>query len=161
MQTLTQLRQTGDYIIMAVLGRERLTKHLAELGMLPGKRLTVIQTSSGNTGMLVYFQGQRLAMSDEIAEQIAVRPFNAEASEDAVPLSALKLHRSGIVAKLAGQPALRHRLMDMGLTKGTLVKVYNVAPLGDPIELVVRGYKLSLRKAEAAQILVEEVGAIG
>lgn len=158
METLTALRQTGDYIIMAITGRERLNKHLAELGLLPGKRITVIQTTSGDSGMLVYFQGQRLAMSVEIASQIQVRPLNAEASADAIPLAALAVHKMGIVAKLAGQPALRHRLMDMGLTKGTLIKVYNVAPLGDPMELVVRGYKLSIRKQDAQAILVEEVG---
>lgn len=159
METLTELRHTGDYIIMAVTGRDRLNKHLAELGLLPGKRLTVIQTSSGDSGMLVYFQGQRLAMSDEIAAQIKVRPYNAVASENAKPLATFKVHQQGIVAKLAGAPALRHRLMDMGLTRGTLIKVYNVAPLGDPIELIVRGYKLSIRKADAEAILVEEVGA--
>ena len=48
--------------------------------------------------------------------------------------------------------------MDMGLTKGTMIKVNNVAPLGDPVEIIVRGYKLSLRKADASNVLVEKVG---
>ena len=47
--------------------------------------------------------------------------------------------------------------MDMGLTRNTLIQVYHIAPLGDPIELQVRGYKLSIRKSEATQILVKKV----
>ncbi len=59
------------------------------------------------------------------------------------------------IKKINGQGATKRRIMDMGLTKGTEVKVQKVAPLGDPIELIVRGYSLSIRKAEAEQIEVE------
>ena len=59
------------------------------------------------------------------------------------------------VKKIDGEGALRRRIMDMGLTKGTQVFVRKVAPLGDPIELTVRGYELSIRKADAQSILVE------
>lgn len=62
--------------------------------------------------------------------------------------------KSGVVAQVKGQGALRQRILDMGLTKGTEVTVRKVAPLGDPIEVTVRGYELSLRKAEAACILM-------
>lgn len=56
------------------------------------------------------------------------------------------------VAKITGTGSLRQRILDMGLTKGTEVKIRKVAPLGDPLEITVRGYELSLRKAEAARI---------
>lgn len=59
------------------------------------------------------------------------------------------------VKKLHGEGAIKRRIMDMGLTKGTAVTVRKVAPLGDPLELTVRGYELSLRKADAAMIEVE------
>ncbi len=59
------------------------------------------------------------------------------------------------VRKIDGEGAVRRRIMDMGLTKGTQVFVRKVAPLGDPIELTVRGYELSIRKADAQSILVE------
>ena len=62
---------------------------------------------------------------------------------------------SAIVKKLSGDGALKRRIMDMGVTKGVEVLVRRVAPLGDPIEVTVRGYALSLRKAEAENILVE------
>lgn len=59
------------------------------------------------------------------------------------------------VTRLTGEGALKRRIMDMGITKGVQVTVRKVAPLGDPIELTVRGYELSLRKNEAENIEVE------
>ena len=59
-----------------------------------------------------------------------------------------------IVKRLSGEGALTRRIMDMGVTKGVEVLVRRVAPLGDPIEVTVRGYELSLRKDEAANIIV-------
>lgn len=60
------------------------------------------------------------------------------------------------VSKITGVGAIKRRIMDMGLTKGTSVYVRKVAPLGDPIEVTVRGYELSLRKADAELIEVTE-----
>lgn len=60
-----------------------------------------------------------------------------------------------IVKRLSGEGALKRRIMDMGVTKGVEIFVRKVAPLGDPIEVTVRDYELSLRKAEAENILVE------
>lgn len=59
------------------------------------------------------------------------------------------------VVKLNGEGAVKRRIMDMGITKGVEIYVRKVAPLGDPIEVTVRGYELSLRKADADSILVE------
>ncbi|MBR0457844.1 MAG: ferrous iron transport protein A [Victivallales bacterium] len=63
---------------------------------------------------------------------------------------------SAVVKRLQCTGPLKRRIMDMGLTKGTEVFVRKVAPLGDPLELTVRGYELSIRKAEAEAIEVEE-----
>ena len=59
------------------------------------------------------------------------------------------------VKKINGEGALKRRIMDMGITKGVSVDIRKVAPLGDPIEVTVRGYELSLRKADAASIEVD------
>lgn len=59
------------------------------------------------------------------------------------------------IVKLHGEGALKRRIMDMGLTKGTQVYVRKVAPLGDPVEVTVRGYELSLRKEDAQMIEVQ------
>lgn len=61
------------------------------------------------------------------------------------------------VVKLHGEGALKRRIMDMGVTKGATIQVVKVAPLGDPIEVKIRGYQLSVRKDEAASIEVEEI----
>lgn len=58
------------------------------------------------------------------------------------------------ILKLTGDGAVKRRIMDMGITKGTEVFIRKVAPLGDPIEVKVRGYELSLRKADAEKILI-------
>lgn len=59
------------------------------------------------------------------------------------------------VVKLHGEGAVKRRIMDMGITKGTEIYVRKLAPLGDPIEITVRGYELSLRKADAEMIEVK------
>lgn len=61
---------------------------------------------------------------------------------------------TAIVNKITGQGATRRRLMDMGITKGTAIYVRKVAPLGDPIQVMVRGYELSIRKKDAEMIEV-------
>ena len=61
------------------------------------------------------------------------------------------------VKKLYGEGAVKRRIMDMGITKGVTVYVRKVAPLGDPVEVTVRGYELSIRKADADMIEVEPV----
>ena len=66
-----------------------------------------------------------------------------------------KIGETATVVKLHGEGAVKRRIMDMGITKGTSVYVRKVAPLGDPIEVTVRNYELSLRKADAEMIEVE------
>ena len=70
-------------------------------------------------------------------------------------LREVKIGETVKVVKLHGEGAVKRRIMDMGITKGTDVHIRKVAPLGDPIEVTVRGYELSLRKADAEMIEVE------
>ena len=70
-------------------------------------------------------------------------------------LQQAKIGDSVRVVKLHGEGAVKRRIMDMGITKGLNVYVRKVAPLGDPLEITVRGYELSIRKADAGMIEVE------
>ncbi len=70
-------------------------------------------------------------------------------------LKDIKCGETAVVAKLNGDGAHKRRIMDMGITKGTEIFVRKVAPLGDPIEVRVRGYELTLRKSDAANIIVQ------
>ncbi len=74
-------------------------------------------------------------------------------------LKELPVGKSGCVLAVGGEKALRRRLLDMGITPRTRIKVKKVAPLGDPVELLVRGYVLTLRLEDAEKITVEEVPA--
>lgn len=69
-------------------------------------------------------------------------------------LDKVKTGETVLVSKLEGEGAVKRRLMDMGITKGTNIFVRKLAPLGDPVEVTVRGYELSLRRAEARLIQV-------
>ncbi len=69
-------------------------------------------------------------------------------------LREVKIGQTATIVRLHGEGALKRRIMDMGLTRGTEVYVRKVAPLGDPMELTVRGYELSVRKADAEMIEV-------
>ena len=66
-----------------------------------------------------------------------------------------KVGETARVVKLHGEDAVKRRIMDMGITKGVEVYIRKVAPLGDPVEINVRGYELSIRKADADQIEIE------
>ncbi|WP_293966150.1 FeoA family protein [uncultured Eubacterium sp.] len=70
-------------------------------------------------------------------------------------LKEIKVGQSAIIKKIHGDGALKRRIMDMGITNGVEVYVRKVAPLGDPVEITVRGYELSIRKADAELIEVE------
>jgi len=70
-------------------------------------------------------------------------------------LSQVKVGETARVVKLHGEGALKRRIMDMGITKGVELYIRKVAPLGDPMEIAVRGYELSLRRADAEMVEVE------
>ena len=76
-------------------------------------------------------------------------------SESAIRLSELNVGESGIIVKLNTKGSARQRFLAMGLVKGETILVKRVAPLGDPIDFLIKGYDLSLRKAEASEILVK------
>ena len=70
-------------------------------------------------------------------------------------LNQVKVGETVKVTKIAGEGPIKRRIMDMGITKGTTLHVRKAAPLGDPIEITVRGYELSVRKADAEMVQVE------
>lgn len=72
-------------------------------------------------------------------------------------ISALKPGEAGRVIRIGSSGALRRRIIDMGITPGAVVIMRKAAPLGDPLEINVRGYELSIRKSEAREILIERL----
>ena len=70
-------------------------------------------------------------------------------------LKDVQIGETAVVKKIHGEGAIKRRIMDMGITKGVEITIRKVAPLGDPVEITVRGYELSLRKADAESIEIE------
>mgnify|MGYP004468155237 CR=1 FL=1 len=68
----------------------------------------------------------------------------------------LKMNESGVVLRIGGCGALRRRIIDMGITPGAVIIMRKVAPFGDPIEINVRGYELSIRKSDAKEIVIKD-----
>ena len=73
-------------------------------------------------------------------------------------LNDLAIGKEAVIAAVNGEGALRLRLLDMGLIPGTKVKVIKIAPLGDPIEITLRGYELTIRREHAKEIIIKEGG---
>lgn len=71
-------------------------------------------------------------------------------------LSELKIGEQGVILENKTSGALKQRFMDMGITKGIPIKIVKIAPLGDPIEIEIRGYNLSIRKDDAKKIIIKE-----
>ena len=90
---------------------------------------------------------RKLAMANYLAGEDEL-----QGGQDMRTLKDAKIGQSVVVLKLHGEGAVRRRIMDMGITKNVEVFIRKVAPLGDPIEVCVRGYELSLRKADAEMI---------
>lgn len=137
---------------------------LADQGLRPGAPLQVLAVAP--RGSLVEVDGRRVALSHSLAIALHVKLDEKRAGESPeheekgteliqIPLDRLTIGQRGVIVKVGGERRLRHRLLEMGVVPGETIAVKRVAPLGDPVELIIKGYHLSLRRSEASQILVE------
>ncbi|MBD2429099.1 FeoA family protein [Phormidium sp. FACHB-1136] len=162
--------------IVEIKGGHRMVRRLTDLGLAQGSEITIVSRSESGS-VIVGFQGCRIGIGAGIAHRVIVStaqpsrlpvgpsaatpPSPAQPSEDCsmsetLHLGALAVGQSGrILGYESSHRAYREKLLSMGLTPGTHVTITRQAPLGDPIEVEVRGYKLSLRKGEAAALKVE------
>lgn len=124
--------------------------HLSHLGVTPGETLEIV-TKTKDSAILI-IKGSRLAFDASILEKIDITPLDQE--HTALPLSELSVGESAIVVDIFAINEAKRRLMDMGITKQTKLYLRKVAPLGDPLEITLRGYELTLRKSEAQMISV-------
>ena len=124
--------------------------HLSNLGLAAGETIEVV-TKTKNSGIIIV-KGSRLAFDASILDKIDLAP--AEEDQKKIPLSELPVGHSAIVTDIFSANETKRRLMDMGITKRTRVLLRKVAPLGDPLEISLRGYELTLRKSEAQMISV-------
>lgn len=144
---------------------------LADQRLKPGAPLQVLAIAP--QGLLVEVGGRRVALSRSLAIALQVEPDGKRAGDELpssrqlpkdeekgteliqIPLDRLAVGQRGVIVKVGGERRLRRRLLEMGVVPGETIAVKRVAPLGDPVELIVKGYHLSLRRSEASRILVE------
>lgn len=162
--------QPGDKLWIAGYESKDGINRLVGMGLAPGMAIKVLQNLAGN--VVVGVGDSRIGIDGGMAKRILVsdQPFDYLVEVEEVndmetqktTLKDLQVNQQGKVARFEAtdnptQKAYKKKLLAMGLTPGTEFTVTRVAPLGDPVEILVRGFKLSLRKDEAAALLVEEL----
>ncbi|MDB1678762.1 MULTISPECIES: FeoA family protein [Enterococcus] len=153
METLEEVKLNLVYQIERIQTSDSVKKHLQNLGVIIGSKIVVINRSGSNSILLL--KNNWIAVNRELLSQIIVK--KSEFSEESwTSLDQLTTGESGVVVAIHGKGAVKRRLMDMGVTKNVRVTVRKLAPLGDPLEITLRGYELTLRKEEASLILVQK-----
>ncbi|MDG6135959.1 ferrous iron transport protein A [Lactococcus petauri] len=149
MKTLNTARIGQIYYVNKMLKSKHAGK-LRELGFAPDTEVVLISMDGENA--LLKIGQTRLALSSFYLNTILIK--DEQSNEELIPLSSLNIGQSGVVRLLEGESEIKRRLMDMGITRGTSIAVHKLAPLGDPMELHLRGYSLSLRKKDAEKIKI-------
>ncbi len=138
------------YQVHSITASDETTKYLQRLGITTANKIALLKLDK-HSGILS-LQNSRFALARELLETIRIE--EVQTNEHWLSLDQLAVGESGKVVSVHGEGAVRRRLMDMGITKNVQIRVQKLAPLGDPIEITLRGYQLSLRKSEAAYILI-------
>ena len=167
--SLHRARQGEKLIVKEFEAGKKMQLRISSMGLKVGDLIEIV--SSGFGGQVVIAVGEnRLVLGKGMAEKIRVRPFDQTKTLDPdretrfteggplpMSLNQMKTGQEGIIRKVSGESTLRRRLLEMGINRGSPIYVEKYAPLKDPIELVIKGYHISLRVEEAAHILVENV----
>lgn len=157
----------GEKLIVKELeAGKNMQLRISSMGLKIGDLVEVV--SNGFGGQVVIAVGEnRLVIGTGMAQKIWVQPHGLRQTQGApgkeradsefMELSQMKAGQEGTIVRVSGATSLRRRLLEMGINRGTTIYVEKYAPLRDPLELVVKGYHISLRVEEAANILVENV----
>lgn len=155
MTTLIEAELNKVYTVKEINASEASKKHLNDLGLIAGGKVALASYSKGN-GIIV-LHNSRIALNDSVLQQIVISEELVQ-EESWLSLDQLEVGEKAKVVSIYGKGAIRRRLMDMGLTRNVVVLIRKRAPLGDPIEINLRGYELTLRKNEAELVLVKKEG---
>ncbi|SMC52163.1 Fur family transcriptional regulator, ferric uptake regulator [Desulfocicer vacuolatum DSM 3385] len=176
MMPLCRARQGETCIIKSLGGGRRAQMRLASMGLRYGDTVEVVSSQGG--GQMVVATGEsRFAICHGLAEKILVQHAPREMDADAslpqgrcagpgrlpgrkIALSHMKQGQEGVIVRVGGEGTLRRRLLEMGINRGTHIYVEKYAPLKDPLEIIVKGYHVSLRVEEADNIMVEDVKTV-
>lgn len=138
------------YTIVSIDLPEESQRHLSNLGINVGTVVKMVSKTKNSA--IIMLKSSRLAFDQSILSKIDVS--EAQENVETIPLSKLKVGEFAYVDTIFALNEVKRRLMDMGLTRHTKLYLRKVAPLGDPIEISLRGYELTLRKSEAQMVSV-------
>ncbi|MGT2687210.1 FeoA domain-containing protein [Streptococcus porcinus] len=141
------------YVIVSINLPEDSVRHLSNLGLKIGSRLSLVSKTKNSA--IIMLKSSRLAFDASILSKIDV--IESRESVTTLPLSNLAVGQFAYIDNIYAHAEIKRRLMDMGLTRHTKIFLRKVAPLGDPIEITLRGYELTLRKSEAQMISVIKI----
>ena len=150
---LQDARIDVPYTVVSINLPEDSVRHLSNLGLKVGSRLELI--SKTKSSAIVMLKSSRLAFDDSILSKIDVS--ESQETVETLPLSELEVGQFAYIDNIFAVNEAKRRLMDMGLTRHTKIYLRKVAPLGDPIEISLRGYELTLRKSEAQMTSVVKI----
>ncbi|MCB5020877.1 ferrous iron transport protein A [Streptococcus mutans] len=150
---LQDARIDVPYTVVSINLPEDSVRYLSNLGLKVGSRLELI--SKTKSSAIVMLKSSRLAFDDSILSKIDVS--ESQETVETLPLSELEVGQFAYIDNIFAVNEAKRRLMDMGLTRHTKIYLRKVAPLGDPIEISLRGYELTLRKSEAQMISVVKI----
>ena len=158
--TLSRVAAGSTVTVAAVHGDDSFRGRMIGIGIVPGVAVSVLE-GGPRRPFLLATAGGRFMLDWMSVQKIEVRGCSGAhdgEKEAGMKLKDVKLGASVVVRGYEeSNPGYRSKLLAMGLTKGSILKIVKVAPLGDPVEVEVRGYDLSLRKAEADVLIVEDV----
>jgi len=167
--SLHKAKQGEKLIVKGFEAGRNMQLRISSMGLKIGDAIEIVSVGFGGQ-MVIATRDNRLVLGNGIAEKIRVQPFDqiktssqdgdkacTDISDPPLLLSQMKKGQEGIIRKVSGEGVLRRRLLEMGINRGSTIYVEKYAPLKDPIELVIKGYHISLRVDEAANIFVENV----
>ncbi len=165
---LARAKQGEHLKIESLAGGRKAQMRLASMGLRSGDIIDVVSTQGG--GQSVISSGyRRFVIGQGLAQKVMVKYMDSPLCTDtpdemqkhlpvkSMLLSEMKQGQEGIIAKVGGKGVLRRRLLEMGINRGTKVHVEKYAPLKDPLEIIIKGYHVSLRVEEAANIIIENI----
>ena len=151
----------GEYTVFSLEGGRSFARKLEGMGIRAGARVEVLEPSLGKGPVRLAVRGRQFGIGRGMASRIRVIRGESEGSarpDDARlrTLGDYKEGQRGRVLELRGEGGFRKRLREMGFVKGAEVYVEKYAPLYDPVEYIIKGYHVSLRRDEAEKILMDE-----
>ncbi|MFH2060146.1 MAG: FeoA domain-containing protein [Pseudomonadota bacterium] len=164
--SLHMAKQGEKLIVRGFEAGGKMQLRLSSMGLKVGDLIEIVSSGFGGQ-MVVATRESRLVLGRGMAEKIRVQIYDGghidstldvkEPDNAPISLSQMKAGQEGTIRKISGEGTLRRRLLEMGINRGSVIYVEKYAPLKDPIELVIKGYHISLRVEEAANIIVENV----